>query len=101
MIDIKFVRENSKLVQKAAADKGVDIDVLHVLEIDSKYQELSSSVQKLREERNRFAKDRNIEEGKKLKEKLEKEEQALRAVGQERAEWLLRIPNLAKSDVRV
>lgn len=101
MVDIKFVRENSKLVQKAAADKGIEIDVSHILEIDGKYQELSSSVQKLREERNKFAKERNIEEGKKLKEKLEKEEQALKAVEQELKGWLGKIPNIPAKDVKV
>ncbi len=101
MVDIKIVRENPNLIQKAAADKGVEIDVAHLLEIDSKFQELSSLVQKLREERNRLAKERNIEEGKKLKTSLDKKEQALRAVEDERTQWLAKIPNPALADVAV
>lgn len=101
MLDIKFIRENSNLVQKAAKDKGVDINISHLLEIDSKYRQLSLSVQKLREGRNRFAKEQNIEEGKRLKDRLEKEENALRAVEEELDEWLLKIPNLPKEDVKV
>ncbi len=54
MIDIKLIRDQRDVVQKAARDKGVDIDVTHFLEIDVKYQELSAVVQKKREERNAF-----------------------------------------------
>lgn len=101
MIDIKFVRENPHVVQKATKDKGVDIDINHVLEIDAKHKELSLSVQKLREERNKLAKERNIEEGKKLKDQLEKEEHALKAVEEELKNWLYKIPNLPKNDVKI
>ncbi len=101
MIDIKFLRENPDAVTKSSKDKGIDIDVSHILEIDKKYQELSSSVQVLREERNKLAKERNIEEGKKLKEKLEKEEQALKSVEDERTEWFSKIPNPALLDIQV
>ncbi len=101
MVDIKFLRENPEAVRKFSIDKGVEIDVTHILEIDTKYQELSSSVQALREERNKLAKERNIEAGKELKNKLEKEEQALKAVEQERTQWLYRIPNPALADIAV
>lgn len=101
MLDIKFIRENPEKVQQAAKNKGIDVDVNHVLEIDSKHRELSLLVQKLREERNKLAKERNIEEGKKLKDQLEKSEHALSAVGEELKDWLYKIPNLPKDDVRV
>ena len=101
MIDLKFLRENPGLIQKSASDKGVEIDIAHILEIDKKFQELSSSVQKLREERNRLAKERNIEEGKNLKVRLEKEEQSAKAVEEELRNYLLKIPNPASGDVKV
>ncbi|MBI2430739.1 MAG: serine--tRNA ligase [Candidatus Levybacteria bacterium] len=100
MIDLKFLRENPEKVQKAARDKGVDVDTAHILEIDTKYRELSQSVQKLREERNKLAKEKNIEEGRRVKDQSEKEEHALKAVEEELKEWLYKIPNLAKSDVK-
>ncbi|MFH1832611.1 MAG: serine--tRNA ligase [Candidatus Levyibacteriota bacterium] len=101
MIDVKLLRENPQVVQKAAKSKNIDIDVNHILEIDKKYHELSLSVQKLREERNKFAKEKNIEKGKELKDKLEKEENALKAVEEELKEWMLKIPNLPLSSVPV
>lgn len=101
MLDIKFIRENPDLVQKAAKNKGFEVDVSHILEIDTKHKELLLSVQKLREERNRYAQEKNIEEGKKIKDRLEKEEHALKAVEQELQEWLFKVPNPAKPDVKV
>ena len=101
MLDIKLIRENSEKVQKSARDKGVEINIKHVLELDSKLRGLDSSVQKLREERNKFAKDRDIEKGKEIKKRLEKEENALNAIAQELKKVLLEIPNPAKPDVKV
>ena len=108
MLDIKFIRENPDIVQKAAKNKGFEVDVSHILEIDTKHRELLLSVQKLREERNRLAKatsnvvdKQNIEEGKKIKDHLAKEEHALKAVEEELQKWLYKIPNPAKSDVKV
>jgi seryl-tRNA synthetase len=101
MLDIKFIRENPEQVQKAAADKGVAVNIDHLLEIDERHRELSQVVQILREDRNKAAQERDIEKGKQLKQQLEKEEAALKAVKQELDAWLLKIPNPAKDDVKV
>lgn len=108
MIDINLIRANPQTIQKAAKDKNVDINIDHILEIDKKYKELSIIVQKLREERNILTDSmkgkptpEQIEKGKILKEKLEKEENALKAVGEELKIELLKIPNPAKPDVKV
>lgn len=101
MLDLKFIRENPQVVQKAAKDKGIDIDINHVLEIDNKYCELKQSVQKLREERNRFSREKNIEEGRKIKDRLGKEEYALKSVGEELQNKLFQIPNLPLASVPV
>lgn len=98
MLDIKFIRENKDLVTNAAKNKNVDIDINHVLEIDTKYRELLQAVENLRSERNRLAKEKNIEEGKKLKVKLEKEEHALLAVKEELQNLLMKIPNVPLAD---
>src|SRR5258708_4469494 len=101
MLDIKFIRENPKKVQQGAADKSIEINVEHILELDNKVRELESITQKLREERNKTAKERNIEKGKELKIKLEKQENALRAVAEELKTSLLEIPNPASDDVKI
>ena len=108
MIDINFIRENPSLVQKKAKEKNADVNIDHILEIDRKYRELSAGVQKLREERNLLTSgmkgkptSEQIGKGKILKEKLEKQEYALKALEEERKVWLLKIPNLAIDDVPV
>ena len=130
MLDINFIRENPKLVEKSAKDKNVDINVNHILEIDKKHKELLTSVQKLREERNKnietiknslrplglkettgnreitgalktLLKPELEKKGKILKEKLEKEEHALNAVWNELKEKLYQIPNLPLDTVPI
>ncbi len=108
MLDIKFIRENPQVVQKAAKDKGIDIDINHVLEIDSKHRELALFVQKLREERNLLTSgirgkptETQVEKGKNIKDRLEKEEHALRAIGEELKRKLYEIPNLPLKDVPI
>lgn len=122
MLDIKLIRQNPELVQKKSKDKGFDISIEQILQIDNKLRGIELMVQKLREDRNRFARlqspgskasggqakaasnavdKKNIEKGKEIKEKLEKEEKVAAALSQELKELLLKIPNLAKADVRV
>lgn len=126
MLDIKFIREHPDIVKKAARDKGFNVDIEHVLEIEAEYRELNIEVQQLQEQRNKAArlqspppatqaseragrgeasggqaKEQNIEEGKRIKEELSKKEHALSAVKEELHEWLLKVPNLPASDVPI
>lgn len=101
MLDIKFIRENPSLVQKAADHKGVKVNIDHLLKIDREYRELLIQVQTLREERNRLAKERDIEGGKKLKTELEQKEHGLGALKEEFDNELLKVPNPPKADVKV
>lgn len=108
MIDIKLLRQDPKLFEKAIADKQMSLDVRHILEIDAKNQELARKVQTLREERNLLTSgikgkpsEEQVAKGKELKEQLEKEEAALRAVEEELKEWLYKIPNPPADDVPI
>jgi seryl-tRNA synthetase len=100
MFDIKLLRDNPEKLQKSAKEKKVDINVEHILELDSKARGLDAMVQSLREERNKTAKEKNIEKGKEIKLKLDKEESALNAVTEELKLRLSEIPNPAKDDVK-
>lgn len=107
MLDIKFIRENPDAVQKGAKNKGVDIDTNTILEADKKKSALHQVVQSLQEKRNALTKnirgkpsDEQIEEGKKIREELEKAETEFNTVNDELTKLLLQIPNLPKSDVK-
>jgi len=101
MLDIKFIRENPKLIKDGAKSKGIELDLDKILKLDDECRTLDLSVQKLREARNIFAKERNIEKGKELKDKLEKQEKELQGKNGELKSLLLQIPNPPKSDVKV
>ncbi len=108
MLDIKFIRENPSLVQKAAVNKGVTVDIDHLLAIDQRHRELMHDVQVLREERNALNDQIKMnpnqwdkEGAQALKQKLERKAHDLKAVGDELLEWLLKIPNLPKADVPI
>jgi len=84
MLDIKFIRENKELVAKAAKDKGVKVDIDEVLEVDKDVGVLNTVKQKLQEERNKIAQEKNIEKGKKIKIELQKKEPEFKKVEEEK-----------------
>ncbi len=108
MLDIKFIRENPKLIQKGAKDKGVDIDVDKILSVDLDYRNSLGEVQVIREKRNKLAvqikgkpTEEQIKTGTKLKNDLEEKEEKLKKLEEELNKELSKIPNPAKIDVKV
>ncbi len=108
MIDIKFIQENPELVAQKSKEKNVEVDVNHLLDIDKKRRELDHGVQALREKRNAHtasiqgkpAEDQ-IKTGAEIKNELEQKEKELNKLTDELNGLLLKIPNPAKSDVKV
>lgn len=95
MLDIKFIQENKKIVEKAIADKKsepVDLGILLGLYEDRK--KLQGEISEINAGRNKAANDRNIEEGKKLKEKLKSLEEKLKKIDKEYVALMLKIPNV-------
>lgn len=108
MLDIKFVRENPDLVVKKSKEKGVEIDINHLLDVDVRKKELEQVVQELREKRNKHTSeikgkptDEQIELGKQIKEEVDKAEAAFAVVDQELRGLLNKIPNPIKDDVPI
>ncbi len=101
MLDIKYIRENQKEVEEGALKKGVTLDLAVILDLDTKYRELNTSVQNLQAQRNAAAKERNIEEGKRIKIEMEGLEAELKELKQKLDTLLLKVPNLPLSDVPV
>lgn len=108
MLDIKFIRENPKLVKDGAKSKGIELDLDKLLKLDDEYRTLDLSVQKLREERNTNVSqikgkptEDQLKKGRLLKEKLEKQEKELQEKNSELKNLLFQIPNPPKKDVKV
>ncbi len=100
MLDIKFIKENKKEVEEGIKNKGVEIDLKKLLTLDERLRALNVDIQKLREERNKVSKERDIEKGKKIKQELDEKEKNLKEIETELNKILLQLPNPPKKDVK-
>ena len=57
MFDIKFIRENPKIVKEAAKNKNRKVDIDRLLKVDEERRRLIGESEKLRAERNKLAKE--------------------------------------------
>src|SRR3972149_8247661 len=95
MLDIQFIRENSDKVKKGVSDKQFDPKLVdRVLDVDGKRKKLIVEVEELRAKRNKVSEEKNIEEGKKIKEELKAKEPQLTKIEEEYNEIINQIPNL-------
>lgn len=102
MLDIKFIRENIDQVKEGVRNKNFDTSLVDsVLALDEKRRTLMQEIQDLQARRNKAAKEKNIEEGKAVKELLNAQEPELEKIEKEFYEVLNQIPNLPAPDVKV
>ncbi len=107
MLDIRFIRENAERVLEASRQKGYNVDIKKLLELDENRRELMTRVDELRARRNDNAakmKDGKpdqalIDEGKVIKLELAKQEEYLNSYEQEYSALLARVPNITLEDV--
>jgi len=57
MLDIKFIRENQGLVKKACQEKGIQVDIGALLEIDKKRREILQAIEDMRAQKNKASKE--------------------------------------------
>lgn len=102
MVDINLVRENPEKVKQGVGAKGYDVSMVdRMLKADQKYKQILQKVEKLRAERNKFAKEKNIDEGKRIKGELQGLEPELEKLQNEVEALLNQIPNLPDESVPV
>ena len=109
MLDIKFIRENTKAIAKAAKNKNIDLDLDRLLEIDKKRRALTTELEEVRAKRNELAKtnqagrqsDEKIEAGKKLKEEAAKIEEQLKKINVEYNELMVLVPTITAEDAPI
>jgi seryl-tRNA synthetase len=100
MLDIKFIRENPEKVKKGMRDRGVNIDVEQLLEMDKKRREFIQEIENLKQKKNKLDKG-SIKEAQEIKTKIKKIELEFEKVEKEFQELILQIPNLPLDDVPV
>ncbi|MCX6811696.1 MAG: serine--tRNA ligase [Candidatus Berkelbacteria bacterium] len=100
MLDIKFIRENQKEVEKAAQDKGYEVDISGLLELDDKRKELIQKIDNLRSEQKKIDRSQK-EKGRELKEEIKKIEPELAKIEAEYRDLMFSVPNFPSPDVKV
>lgn len=108
MLDIKFIRENAEKVKKNYENRNVKCDIDRLLILDEKRLEALQNVEELNAEKNKIneaiqkadakEKAKLIEQGKAIKEKLEKFEPELKKINEEYKMLLLQVPNIYSKD---
>ncbi|PIR93033.1 serine--tRNA ligase [Candidatus Falkowbacteria bacterium CG10_big_fil_rev_8_21_14_0_10_43_10] len=109
MLDIKFIRENTKLVKEAAKNKNIKVDIGELLKLDEEKREAQTKIDNLRAQRNELASAakggkpiaKQIAKGKNLKEEIAKLEREIENVNVKYTEILERVPNLHHPDAPI
>jgi len=109
MLDIKFIRENKDLVKAGADKKHVPIDIDALIALDDRRRSLTASVEAKRAEQNAVslklpsasASERAVllDNMKKLKGDLQREEEDLKIVVKDWQAMMLRVPNIPDMSV--
>lgn len=111
MLDIRYVRENPERVKEFSKQKGYDVDVDRVLQLDEERRELQQKADELRTERNSIADAMKkaggkpdaqaIERGRVIKTELAEVEERFNVIDQEFLTLFKKIPNAPLADVPV
>jgi len=111
MLEIDYIRENARDVQRAAEMKGFEVDIEELLEVDERRRELIHEADQIRQRRNEVADEIPeasdderpdlIEEGRELKEEVRDVEEELSGVEDRFRRLMLRVPNVPLDEVPV
>jgi seryl-tRNA synthetase len=109
MLDIQFIRDNPELVTQKSKDKGYDVDVQRLLQLDGERRSKLTQIEELRKRRNDQANelkqgkpsDEQIATGKQLKEEIAERETELKRLEDEYTTLLKQVPNMPADDVPV
>jgi len=109
MLDIQFIRDNPDLVTEKSKQKGYDIDVRQLLELDGERRTRLTSIEELRNRRNNLTAEmkgqkpsaEQLATGKQLKEEITQREVELKTIDEKYAAQLWAIPNITQDDVPI
>lgn len=107
MLDTKYIRDNTELVEKSAKEKGYRVDIVTLIKLDDERKTQLALVEELRQKRNEIAGKMKggkptqelIAEGKAVKVELAEHEEKLAATEAELKMALSKVPNIILPDV--
>ncbi len=101
MLDINFIRENIDKVKKSINARKSPVNLDNLLKLDEERRSLTTQVDELRAKRNTTAKEKNIEEGKKIKVELQGLEKQLQDIERQWQTLMLQLPNILLDEVPI
>jgi seryl-tRNA synthetase len=109
MLDIQFIRDNPELVAEKSKQKGYNIDVKQLLELDAERRTRLTQTEELRRRRNELAaelqkgrpSDEQIAAGKQLKEEIAQLETDLKTIEEQLEPLWKSVPNMPLDEVPV
>ena len=110
MLDIKFIRENPKIVKEGCRKKGVKVDIDKILDLDKKRRETLQALEDMRAQKNRASKEISKTKDEKEKQKIilkmreldknsDRLNKNLKELEEEFNDLMLRVPNPPAPDV--
>ncbi len=107
MLDINFIRNNQKLVEHSAREKGYQVDIPALLKLDDERKSLLQDVEALRQQRNDLSSRMKngqpdpelIQQAKEVKAQLAQSEPKLSEIEQQITAQIASIPNIIFDDV--
>ncbi len=102
MLDINFIRDNQKLVEKMLQRRAIGFDVENLLKIDEKWRNLTHDIEELRKEKNNISatgKEKDLKKAKSIKAILSEKEPELKRIKLELNKLLLSLPNIPDAEV--
>ncbi len=106
MLDLKFIRENTDLVEQAVAERQDTAPIDEILELDRERRQKILELESLRHQRKEFARKRKmdkdtIDEGRDLRTMIKGLEEEVRSLDDQLEELLLQMPNIPHTSVPV
>jgi len=109
MLDIQFIRENPELVAEKAKQKGYNVNISELLEVDAKRRSRLTQLELLKADRNALTaemkgkkpSEEQVAVGKQLKEDIAAREVGLKEVEGDYTAQLFAVPNITFDDVPI
>ena len=109
MLDLQFIRDNPELVATKSRQKGYEVDIKRLIDLDRQLREILPELEELQRQRNELASSvkagaptpEQVEAGKKLKQAVSDHETKSIKTRQELDNLLKTVPNLPFDDVPV
>ena len=109
MLDIQFIRDNPELVQEKSKQKGYEVNIAELLELDGQRRTRLTQIEELRARRNTLndelkgqkPSDEQLAAAKQIKDEINQHENDLKRIEESYDELLKKVPNMPMDDVPV